>query len=169
MIEMHSIEVYKENHLLVIGGRGYFPGESFEQIAFQNTIYAIDVSKEQNEGKVRVIGRLPSDLGSHVSAIIGNKYLLVYGGTNGGRFFDSVLRYDMDAEKWTLMTKQPENCKKSKFFQDGRISCASVLVSNELWVIFGGSALEKDYNDFLIIPVSHLMDDINFSEITEIM
>lgn len=132
-------------------------------------IYSVDISKGEEEGKVDVFGQLPSDLGSHVSAMVDDKYLIVYGGTNGLRFFDSVLRYELFTKKWTLMTKQPENCKKSKFFQDGRISCASTLISNEVLVIFGGSAMEKDYNDFLIIHLAHIKDDNNFSEITEIM
>lgn len=36
-------------------------------------------------------------------------------------------------------------------------------------IIFGGCSAEGDYNDFLVLPISHLVDDNNFSEITEIM
>ena len=42
---------------------------------------------------VSEFGKLPSDLASHQSALIDDKFLIVYGGTNGLRFFDSVIRY----------------------------------------------------------------------------
>ena len=67
------------------------------------------------------------------------------------------------------MVKQPENCAKSKFFSDGRIASSSVVVSNELFIVFGGSTIEKDTNDFLILPLAHLKEDGNFSEIQTIM
>jgi hypothetical protein len=75
--------------------------------------------------KVSLLGRLPSALGSHVSMLIDDKYLLVYGGTNGYRFFDSLMRYDIENKKWTLMMKYPECFKGSTFFTDGRIASAS--------------------------------------------
>lgn len=115
------------------------------------------------------IGTLPADLASHSSALIDDKYLIVYGGTNGLRFFDSILRYSLEDKKWTLMTKQPAHCKSSRFFQDGRISGSSALCLPDVLVFFGGSSFEKECNDFLILPVAHLRDDTNFSEINEIM
>jgi hypothetical protein len=35
--------------------------------------------------------------------------------------------------------------------------------------MFGGVGIEKDYNDVLVIPFSHVLNDSNFSEINEIM
>ena len=52
-----------------------------------------------------MFGRLPTALGSHVSSIVDDQYIVVYGGTNGLRFFDSILRYDINAKDWTLMTR----------------------------------------------------------------
>jgi hypothetical protein len=93
----------------------------------------------------------------------------MYGGTNGLRFFDSILKYTFADKKWTLMTGQPKNCKSSRFFQDGRISAASVLCLPDLLIFFGGSSIDKECNDWLILPISHLRDAQNFSEINEIM
>lgn len=53
-------------------------------------------------------GKLPSAIGSHVSAIIDEKYIIVYGGTNGFRFFDNIVRYSIEEQKWTLMIQQPK-------------------------------------------------------------
>ena len=100
MIEMHSAHIYKGTHLLIIGGRSLEVGKPLNEIAFSDTIYAIDLTTY----KVSIFGKLPSALGSHVSAIIDDKYLIVYGGTNGYRFFDSILRYDIEEKEWTLMT-----------------------------------------------------------------
>jgi len=83
-------------------------------------IYSIDLKTF----KVEEFGKLPAAIGSHVSAVVQDKYIVVYGGTNGLRFFDSILRYEIDNKRWTLMTKQPDNCKSSDFFRDGRIAAS---------------------------------------------
>ena len=57
--------------------------------------------------------------------MIGDSYLVLYGGTNGLRFFDNVIRYDIKKKEWRLMTVQPESCKGSSFFKDGRMALVS--------------------------------------------
>eukprot|EP00347_Sterkiella_histriomuscorum_P011836 403370917 len=169
-IEMHTAELYNKDFLLILGGRGIFSGQSLDQAAFQNTMYLINVSDDVNEqGIVSKLGDLPSDLSCHVSSLINDEHIVTYGGTNGLRFFDSVTRYSISQKKWTLMTGIPENCKKSRFFQDGRISPSQVAVKDEFLVIFGGSSIEKECNDFLIVPFAHISKDENFNEINEIM
>ena len=71
------------------------------EIVFSNDIYSVELAN----GKVSLFGSLPTALGSHVSAIVDDKYLVVYGGTNGLRFFDSILRYEIETKEWTLMTR----------------------------------------------------------------
>jgi hypothetical protein len=53
---------------------------------------------------VTEFGKLPTAIGSHVSLLVDNKYILLYGGTNGYRFFDNIVRYEIENKKWTLMT-----------------------------------------------------------------
>ena len=100
MIEMHTAHMYRGTHLLLIGGRKLETGQPLSNIAFSDDIYAVELAT----GKVSLFGRLPTAIGSHVSAIVDDKYLVVYGGTNGLRFFDSITRYDIAAKEWTLMT-----------------------------------------------------------------
>ena len=66
--------------------------------------------------KVSMFGKLPTALGAHISALIDDKYILIYGGTNGFRFFDSLLRYEIETQKWTLMTKYPKSFGGTTFF-----------------------------------------------------
>lgn len=100
-LEMHTSHLYKESKLLILGGRGMFPGQTIEEAAFQDVIYSIDVK----EGTYEIFGKLPADLASHQSALIDDQYLVMYGGTNGLRFFDSIVRYNIADKKWMLMTK----------------------------------------------------------------
>ena len=165
MIEMHSAHIYKGTHLLVIGGRSLEVGKPLAEIAFSDTIYAIELAN----GKVSIFGKLPCALGSHVSAMIDDKYLIVYGGTNGYRFFDSILRYDIDEKQWTLMTKQPGELVGSPFFSEGRIAVASDAFGKGFSVFFGGCSAENDCNDLMVVPFTHIRDSANFNEITEIM
>jgi Galactose oxidase, central domain len=170
-IEMHTSHVYKGSKLLIIGGRGYFPGQKIEQTLFHDEIYSVDLDEASpaTYGHVSLFGRLPADIGSHQTALIDDKYIVLYGGTNGLRFFDSILRYSIEEKKWTLMTKQPPHLKGSRFFQDGRISLSLALCLPDLLVMFGGSSFEKECNDWLVVPLAWLRDDANFSEINEIM
>ena len=104
MLEMHTAHIYQQNKLLLIGGRALEVGYELDKIMFSDIVYQIFL----DTGKVSNFCILPSAIGSHVSCIVDDKYLLLYGGTNGLRFFDSILRCDLDLKMWTLMTKQPE-------------------------------------------------------------
>lgn len=88
---------------------------------FRDVIISLDLSS----GQVEEFANLPTSLAAHVSFLIDDKYLIIYGGTNGLKFFDCVIRYDIEAKKWTMMTKYPETQKGSPFFKDGRFACAS--------------------------------------------
>jgi len=94
MLEMHTTHLYKDNELMIVGGRALETGQNLSQIAFSDSIYTVNLET----GKVAKLGLLPSALGSHVSALVDDKYLVVYGGTNGFRFFDSILRYEIEAK-----------------------------------------------------------------------
>lgn len=133
---------------------------------FRDVIISLDLTS----GQVEEFATLPTSLAAHTSFLIDDKYLVIYGGTNGLKFFDSVIRYEIAAKKWTLMTKQPESQKGSPFFKDGRFACVSAASpsdqDDQIWVLFGGSSDKDDCNDFLVLHKSHLVDDSNFSEIT---
>lgn len=121
-IEMHTAHLINDGKtLLVIGGRALPKGTiNLNEIQFSDMIYAIDLEA----GKVSKFGSLPSALGSHVSAVVDDKYIVLYGGTNGYRFFDSILRYEISTQKWTLMTKIPASLIDSVFFKEGRIAAS---------------------------------------------
>ena len=70
---------------------------------FRDVIIQLDL----NTGKVDEFGELPTALASHTSYLIDDKYLLIYGGTNGLKFFDNVIRYDIQKKEWRLLTKFP--------------------------------------------------------------
>lgn len=132
---------------------------------FSDAIYEICLET----GKVGHFCKLPSALGSHVSYLVDDQYLIIYGGTNGLRFFDSILRCDLLTKTWTLMTKQPAELAGSPFFQDGRIASSFAQFANGFGLAFGGCSAETDHSDFMIVPFTHMKDPANFSEITEIM
>ena len=165
-MEMHSSHVYKGDQLLIIGGRCLPQGGTLDAITFNDIIYQVDTKS----GKVSEFGKLPCAVGSHVSCIIDDKYIVVYGGTNGYRFFDNVLRYEISKQKWTLMTKYPDSWKDSKWFSDGRIAVSSWSSDSKGYALFfGGCSAETDHGDFMVLPFAAFKDDSNFSEITEIM
>ena len=48
-------------------------------------------------------------MASHTSFMIGDDYIILYGGTNGLTFYNSVIRYDIKNKKFMIMTKWPAN------------------------------------------------------------
>ena len=164
MIEMHTAHLYKGTHLLIIGGRKLEVGQPHTEIVFSDDIYSVELST----GKVSMFGSLPTGLGSHVSAIVDDEYILVYGGTNGLRFFDSIMRYEISTKQWTLMTKQPTDLSNSPFFSDGRIAVSADQFGNGFGLFFGGCSAEKDCNDIMVVSFNHVRDTNNFSQINEI-
>jgi hypothetical protein len=91
---MFTMHVYKQSNLLIIGGRGIESGKpiSPDSISFQNSIFSIDTSTLH----VSKLTDLPTSIASHSSVLINDRYIVIYGGTQGLRFFDNLLRYDID-------------------------------------------------------------------------
>ena len=94
---------------------------------------------------------------------------MIYGGTNGLKFFDSVIRYDLEKKEWRLMTKYPPTQQDSSYFKDGRFALVSAVAPNGTWVLFGGCSDTQDCNDFLVIRKEHLVNGLNFSVIQQII
>lgn len=72
---------------------------------FRDVIISLDLTS----GKVEEFANLPTSLAAHTSFLIDDKYLIIYGGTNGLKFFDNVIRYDISAKKWTMLAVLPES------------------------------------------------------------
>ena len=160
-MEMHTSHIYNGDQMLIIGGRAFFKSQN--DLGTVDIIYSVDLKT----GKVSEFGKLPNGIVAHVSCLVDNKYLVVYGGTNGYRFFDSFLRYDIAEKKWTLLTKTvPE---MSAWCSEGRIASSCSQKDNDFALIFGGSSAADDHNNLLVLDFDLVRDSSNFSEITEIM
>lgn len=159
-LEMHTSHIYYDEsshpHLLIFGGRN--------KEELWSGIYKLDI-EELTWSK---IGEMPSIICSHSSVLIKNRYVVVYGGFSGTSIFDSVRRYDIETNKWLTFTNSGVDLS-CDFFTDGRIATAMENANEEVILFFGGSSALKDYNDTLVIPVKRLVDDANFSEITQVI
>ena len=71
---------------------------------FRDVILSLDMKT----GKLEEFAQLPTALAAHSSFMVDDKYLVIYGGTNGLRFFDNIIRYDIAAKEWRMMQKYPE-------------------------------------------------------------
>lgn len=159
-LEMHTSHLYYDNnsnpHLLILGGRN--------RDELTNGIYSLDI----NELVWHRIGEMPSIMCSHASVLIKNRYVIVYGGFSGTSIFDSIRRYDIKENKWlTFMKSQADHT--CEFFSDGRIATAMENANDEIVLMFGGCSISKDYNDTFCFLVDDLVNDDNFSEITQVL
>ena len=112
--EMHTSHLLRNEKLLLVGGRSHcLPTQIADPKAqqevmsspFRDMIMQLDL----NTGNVEEFANLPTGLAAHASFLLDDKYLLIYGGTNGLKFFDNVIRYDIEKKEWRLLTKYPES------------------------------------------------------------
>mmetsp|Transcript_17629 Transcript_17629/g.29781 ORF Transcript_17629/g.29781 Transcript_17629/m.29781 type:complete len:99 (+) Transcript_17629:653-949(+) len=89
---------------------------------FRDVVLSLDIESGMIEGE---FAQLPTALASHTSFLIDDRYLVIYGGTNGLRFFDNVIRYDIESKEWRLLSKYPPTQTGSTFFKDGRFALVS--------------------------------------------
>jgi hypothetical protein len=101
--------------------------------------------------------------------LVEDRYIVLYGGTNGFKFFDNIVRYDIKEKRAMLMTKYPNQIAGSNFLQDGRIASSCCQSGNKYGIIFGGCSAAEDSGDFLLLPFASITDDSNFSDISVIM
>ena len=106
---------------------------------FRDVVLSLDM----NTGNLEEFAQLPTALAAHSSFLVDDKYLVIYGGTNGLRFFDNVIRYDIAAKEWRMMQKYPETQQSSPFFKEGRFACSFATGpeqdGDQIWLLFGGS------------------------------
>ena len=109
---MHTMHFYNGDQILLIGGRSHIlltqqnDKEAQESVAmspFRDEIISLNITT----GAVSQFAQMPCAMASHTSFMIGDDYIVFYGGTNGQTLFNSVTRYDIKQKKFTLMTKWP--------------------------------------------------------------
>ena len=98
-IEMHSAHIwYKDDespHLIVIGGR-YYPKETGAP-GFSPNIWTLDLN---NLTWLVHDSTNSKPICSHASVLIGNRYLIMYGGCNGLTLLDYIVKYDLEEKKF---------------------------------------------------------------------
>ena len=102
--EMHTSHIwYKDEkpYLLIIGGRALTESGEANDVAFNDEIHMYDIEAEE----WTEFGKTTTPMGSHCSALFQSTgQLFVYGGTNGARFFDSILKMDLESKEWLMLS-----------------------------------------------------------------
>ena len=97
---------------MLIGGRSHVllaqqnDKEALEAAAaspFRDEIISLNI----NTGKVTQFAQMPTAIASHASFMIGDDFIVLYGGTNGQTLFNSVIRYDIKQKRFMIMSKWP--------------------------------------------------------------
>ena len=91
-MEMHTGHIWydKSNKpkLLIFGGRAYdFSDPLDPKEAFNNDIFMFDPETKNWS----VFASMPVPICSHAACIVSNRYIVLYGGTNGMKIFDNVM------------------------------------------------------------------------------
>lgn len=65
-----------------------------------NEIYCLDLETKT----WTILGSFAVPIGSHAATLIANRYIITYGGTNGMKFFDTIMRYDLESKNCLMYT-----------------------------------------------------------------
>lgn len=139
--EMHVAHVYlhgTDPRLILIGGRinGGISSEVWE--------YEIG-SNIWSRKKVA-----PTAIAACGSALVKNRHVILYGGTDGVGFLNKFWAYDIVEDKWKSVG--PEKLVKDS---SGKItSCLGV--TEKCLVVYGGCGVEKEFGDVELIPLETL-------------
>lgn len=151
--EMHGLIEYKD-HLYILGGRLYD--------SIDNKIYKINLTTLKIDSDFT---KLPTALCSFAYCLYKN-YVIIYGGTDGVSFLNSITIYNLNNNKWAK-SKLSFDIKGQEVKLDGKIgSHMSIDEENDSLIIFGGSSIHEDSNETQIFSLSALLNENNLIKIT---
>ena len=170
MMEMHTAHLNQAGtNIYVVGGRIHYPG--VEDCGGSQSIYNINlVTKE-----VSTLAGMASMLLSHASTLVNDRYIILYGGTDGLGFVERVTRYDILKESWSTLSKLPPHLMDSAFVKEGRIASVMTTVKNEasgkdeFVIVFGGSSQSQDWADFAVLSVEDIENEDIWNNMTALM
>ena len=139
--EMHIAHVYIFNgdpHMILIGGR-INGGMSCE-------IWDYDINKNEWRRKKAA----PIGIAAAGSTLINNRYVILYGGTDGVKFLNNFYLYDIIEDVW-------KESDPTKFIKDvsGKIS-SCLGVADKYLLIYGGCGIEQEFGNVELIPIESL-------------
>jgi hypothetical protein len=143
--EMHGGGIYyshENKYMLVIGGR------TLEGCS--DAIYSYDFTK--NEWKQ--ISKTPKPICSMGFEIINNKYAIMYGGTDGDKFLNEFLIYNIELNECKILDA-------SKYFAEGLIAVGMAHDGDNLCICAGyGSG--KAYNHMKYLPLKEILGLVGY-------
>jgi hypothetical protein len=151
--EMHGMVYYRDlsldkSYIFIFGGRRY---ESFDDY-----IYRIDVSN--NGFNCDYVKKLPFALSSFAYCLY-DHYIIIYGGTDGNKFMNNIIIYNINNGKWAQSKFQPLTEVNEL---GGRISSMMAIDHEKGYlIIFGGTFIIRDTNDIQILNLNELLDSNN--------
>lgn len=151
--EMHGM-IYFKDSIFILGGRLYD--------SIDNKIYKVNLAtlKVQSD-----FSRLPCSLCSFAYAIYKN-YLIIYGGSDGVSFLNSIFIYNLNNNKWA-QSKFNFDINGQVVKIDGKIgSQMSVDEENDILIIFGGSTIHEDSNETYILSLTALLNENNLIKVS---
>ena len=146
--EMHTAHMWKDNQMIVIGGRT-------ENGSIDKTIYVVDL--ETNKGTV--LKKMHVGLCSHSSLLLkgesGNERLFICGGLLGETFNENLLEFNLENNQVCYMNLAAfESEDVANLLMAGRIAIGfGHDATNESLVVFGGSKYVNEMNDVMIIKL----------------
>jgi hypothetical protein len=146
--EMHGMVYYRDtksdkSYIFIIGGRLYE--------GIDNNVYRIDLSDYSCE----IVKTIPYPLCSFSYSLY-EHYIFIYGGTDGNKFMNDIIIYNISNQKWAMSKIKP---RVEVNDLGGRISSMMAIdEEKEYLIIFGGSFILKDSNDLEVLSLKELLD-----------
>ncbi len=149
-IEMGGL-CYYNNKLYVIGGRNH------EDINDYFLIYEYDIRNYDQTKEITYIKqKLPMKLCSFGYCLY-EKWIILYGGLNGEAFLNTILLFNLELSKWFYY-------KKSSNLNIYGSICPMIAHDNKYLIIFGGSNIQYESNQTVVIELKDVINEENLKE-----
>ncbi len=150
--EMHGMIYYKDN-LYIFGGRLYD--------SIDNKMYKINLNSKKIECDFTT---LPCALCSFSYEVYKN-YLIIYGGTDGISFFNTLYIYNLKNNKWAKSKLNLCKYDREKLIEGKIGSHMSIDEESGILIIFGGSSIHQDSNETYVVSISELINENNLIQV----
>ena len=147
--EMGGMCVYN-NKLYIFGGR------TLDDIINYTLVYNLANQDEQETQIQYTKYKNPMKICSFANVLIKN-WFIIYGGINGEIFLNTLILVDLDSYKWYYYNKSTE-------LNISGCICPMMTFDNKYLVIFGGSSLQYESNQSVVVLLEDLFKVENLKE-----
>ena len=136
----HSMS-YFQNCLYVFGGtEGFAFSKRFTKFDLVTKVWTQIVVNHAGQSRINNQSQSPDEMYKHIAVVChqgGQPRLVIFGGENGNRRFETVHEFDFTTKKWSFIQAKNSQLLKARFAHS-----ATIAHGDDKIYIYGGSSVD---------------------------